>query len=149
MTNKFLYASVLVFASITCSFAVEPGALLKNMPSSYSGTYVWQDTRDTWYMSVSFSDRRIGANGEVEFTGKETFVHATNQSEKFESKVRAVVNARTLAFDMSEISEQPQKAGFTAMVYTGNLSSDLHTIAASWIGEKNKTVVISLTAGPR
>jgi len=149
MTNKFLYASVLVFASITCSFAVEPGALLKNMPSSYSGTYVWQDTRDTWYMSVSFSDRRIGANGEVEFTGKETFVHATNQSEKFESKVRAVVNARTLAFDMSEISEQPQKAGFTAMVYTGNLSSDLHTLAASWIGEKNKTAVISLTAGPR
>ena len=75
MTNKFLYASVLVFASITCCFAIEPGALLKNMPSSYSGTYVWQDTRDTWYMSVSFSDRKIGANGEVEFTGKETFVH--------------------------------------------------------------------------
>jgi hypothetical protein len=147
--KKLLALSIILLASIECCFAIEPEAILKNMPATYSGTYVWQESKDTWNMSVSFTDRKIGRNGEVEFSGMEYFVHAKDKYKKFDSKVRAVVNSQTLAFDMSEISDQPQKGGFTAMVYTGKISANLSSIKASWVGSDGKKVVVDLTARSR
>jgi len=149
MTTKLLALSILMLASIANCAAIEPNALLKNMPASYVGTYVWQESGDTWSLSVTFSDRQIGRNGDVEFLGTEYFVHASKSTEKFESKVRAVVNARTFAFDMTEIDNQGKKVGFTPMFYTGKISSDLRTIEASWTGEGGRNVTIKLTAERR
>jgi hypothetical protein len=144
MKKLLLILGVLFLASIEGGFAIEPNALLKDLPASFSGTYVWEDSKDTWNMSVTFSDRR-SVNGEVQLTGMEHFVHASGDAKKFSSKIRAVVNAQTLALDLSEVSDK-QQVGFTSMVYTGRISSDLRTIDAAWKGTDGKIVRLSLTA---
>jgi len=143
---RLLFVLSLILMTISNCFAADTEWLLKNLPSSFSGTYTWQPSAETYYMSVSFNDRRVVGNGDVQFTGTEYFVHVKDKNKTFSSKVRAVINPRSLAFDMSEIPDQEQKAGFINMVYSGKITPDLRAIAASWNGTDGKRVNIDLTA---
>jgi hypothetical protein len=143
MTKKYLLACVFLFATISGSLASEANSLLQRMPSSFSGTHIWQHNGETWYASVTFTRRYVGQDGDVIFEGIENII-SSDGATAFKTKVRAVVNAQTLAFDMAEIYDY-SKPGFSPSVYTGNMSPDLNTIYARW-RSTGKNLLVHLTA---
>jgi hypothetical protein len=146
MFKRFFILSVsLFFVGESCFAQGSPDAILKNLPASYVGTYEWEGDPDVWNVTVSFSERSVGNNGEVRLVGVEHFVNRKDNNKKFDSKVRSVINARTLGFDMSEVDET-RKDGFISMVYTGKVSPELTSISATWTGSQGKRVILKLRA---
>jgi hypothetical protein len=143
MSKKILIACALLLATISSSIALEAETLLLKMPASFSGTQVWQHNDETWYASVTFTRRYAGQDGDVIFEGMEQ-VHSPDGATTFKTKVRAVVNAQSLAFDMAEIYDY-SKPGFSPSVYTGNMSPDLNTIHAKW-RSSGRNLLVHLTA---
>lgn len=143
MNRTVLLTCIFLLATISGGLASEADSLLQRMPSSFSGTQVWQHNDETWYASVNFTSRYAGQNGDAIFEGIES-VHSSDGATTFRTKVRAVVNARTLAFDMAEIYDY-SKPGFSPSVYTGNVSPDLNTIHARW-RSTGKNLLVHLTA---
>jgi hypothetical protein len=143
MNRTVLLAWVFLLATISGSFALEADSLLQRMPSSFSGKQVWQHNDETWYATVNFTSRYAGQNGDVIFEGIEDII-SPDGATAFKTKVRAVVNAQTLAFDMAEIYDYA-KPGFAPSVYTGNMSPDLNTIYARW-RSTGKNLLVHLTA---
>jgi hypothetical protein len=107
MFKRFFISSVSLLFLVESCFAQggSPDAILKNLPASYVGTYEWEGNPDIWNVTVSFSERSAGNNGEVRLVGVEHFVNRQDKNKKFDSKVRAVINTKTLGFDMSEVDE--------------------------------------------
>jgi hypothetical protein len=146
MFRKFFILSISLFFLVESCFAQgSPDSIIKNLPASYVGTYEWEGDPDIWNVTVSFSERSAGNNGEVRLVGVEHFVNRQNRNKKFDSKIRAVINARTLGFDMSEVDET-RKDGFISMVYTGKISPELTSISATWTGSQGKKVILKLRA---
>ena len=116
---------------------------MQRMPSSFSGTHVWQHNDETWHASVTFTSRYAGQNGDAIFEGTEN-IRSADGATTFRTKVRAVVNAQTLAFDMAEIYDY-SKPGFSPSVYIGNMSPGLDTIYARW-RSTGKNLLVHLTA---
>jgi hypothetical protein len=146
MFRKFFILSVSLFFLVESCFAQgSPDSIIKNLPASYVGTYEWEGDPDIWNVTVSFSERSAGNNGEVRLVGVEHFVNRRDKNKKFDSKIRAVINARTLGFDMSEVDET-RKDGFISMVYTGKVSPELTSISATWTGSQGKRVILKLRA---
>jgi hypothetical protein len=143
MTKKIPIACAFLLATISSGLASEADSLLQRMPSSFSGTHVWQHNDETWYASVTFTSRYAGQNGDAIFEGTEN-IRSTDGTVTFRTKVRAVVNAQTLAFDMAEIYDY-SKPGFSPSVYIGNMSPDLSTIYARW-RSTGKNLLVHLTA---
>jgi hypothetical protein len=149
MFKRFFILSVSLFFLVESCFAQgSPDAILKNLPASYVGTYEWEGDPDVWNVTVAFSERSAGNNGEVRLVGVEHFVNRQDKNKKFDSKVRAVINTRTLGFDMSEVDET-RKDGFISMVYTGKISPELSNINATWTGSQGKKVILKLRASDR
>lgn len=145
MIRLYLAASVFCLLSIGSCFAAEPDAILKDMPDAYNGIYQW-DSGTSYYFTVVFSSRKAGSSQTVELDGSEFFTLKTDQSQKYESKVHAVIDARTLSFEMKEIYDTDKKDGFIPMTYSGRISPDLREINGSWTGDGGKRVTISLSA---
>lgn len=143
MTKKIAIACAFLLAAISSGVAADADSLLQRMPSSFSGTHVWQHNDETWYATVTFSSRYAGQNGDAIFEGIEN-IRSRDGAMTFKTKVRAVVNAQTLAFDMAEIYDY-SKPGFSPSVYIGNMSPDLNTIYARW-RSSGKNLAVHLTA---
>src|SRR5438105_5620054 len=123
-----------MFGSFLCVWCAvsqaDVGAALKSLTTAYSGTYQWANSSDLWDVVVSISDSRALNDSDIELNGTERFTNRRTQ-EIYESKIRALVNIRTLSFSMEEIYLE-KKDGFMPMVYRGNISSDLRHIDAEW-----------------
>ena len=143
MAKKFVFACVVLTAAMSRCLAMDAGALLQKMPSSFSGTHVWQHNNETWRASVDFTSRYAGQHGDAIFEGIERIENSSGTA-SFSTKVRAAVNAGTLAFDMAEIYDY-SKPGFSPSVYTGTVSPDLSTIDARW-RSGGKNLLVHLTA---
>jgi hypothetical protein len=143
MTRKIAIACVFLLATISSSLAADADSLLQRMPSTFSGTHVWQHNDETWHATVTFTSRYAGQNGDAIFEGLED-IRSPDGATSFRTKVRAVVNAQSLAFDMAEIYDY-SKPGFSPSVYIGNMSPDLNSIYARW-RSSGKNLVVHLTA---
>ena|ERR1700694_5932979 len=136
---------LLVSARVCLAEGMNAEAISKAFPKSYSGTYVWANSGDTWDASVSFATAKVLDDGTVELSGTEHFVSRADPSQTYDSNVRAIINALTLRIEMEEIYLE-KKEGFVPMVYRGNISSDLKNIDTAWIGPKGEKVRLTLKA---
>jgi hypothetical protein len=76
MFKRFFILSVsLFFLAESCFAQGSPDSIIKNLPASYVGTYEWEGDPDIWNVTVSFSERSAGNNGEVRLVGVEHFVN--------------------------------------------------------------------------
>jgi hypothetical protein len=116
--------------------------------SAYAGTYQRSDQPDVWNVTVSFSDRRTNSGGDVELTGTEHFVNVRDGSQNYDCNVRAIVNGTILKFQMTEIISTDTNPYFDPMVYTGDISSDMQTISASWSSGETIAILKLHAIGP-
>ena len=65
--------------------------------------------------------------------------------EVYESKIRVLINIRSLNFVMEEIYSEKED-GFIPMVYRGTMSPDLRDIKAEWVSRDGEIVVMTLRA---
>ncbi len=143
MTGKTPTACALLVAAISKSLAADAESLLQRMPSSFSGTYVWEHSGETWHAALTFTSRYTGENGDAIFEGTVN-IRGQDRVTSFGTRVRAVVNSQTLAFEMAEINGH-SKPGFPPRVYTGKIAPDLNTISAR-TGSSGKNLAVHLTA---
>ena len=105
----------------------------------------WENSNDPWNVSVSFTEVKILTDRKIELNGKEYFINIKDKNKTFESNIRAIIDPKTLAFEMEEIYTE-QKDGFQVMIYRGYISSDLKDIDADWVSAQGKKVTIVLKA---
>ncbi len=127
------------------AFELDVDSIINNLPRAYTGTYQWENSNDPWDVSVSFSSVKKLNNGNIEINGREYFINKKDKNKTYESNIRAIIDPKTLSFEMEEIYPE-KKDGFIPMVYRGNISSDLKNINADWISPKGKRVSIALKA---
>jgi hypothetical protein len=140
----FLFC-IFIFTETGFGFEIDADSLINKLPREYTGTYQWENSNDPWDVSVTLKEVKKLSNGNIELNGKESFINIKDKNKTFESNVRAVIDPKTLAFEMEEIYLE-QKDGFQVMVYKGYVSSDLKDINADWISAKGKKVTMVLKA---
>jgi len=118
--------------------------VLQSLPTKYSGTYQWVNSQESWSVVLSISDSKALNESDIELNGIERFVNGKTQ-EVYESKVRVLINIRSLNFVMEEIYSEKED-GFIPMVYRGTMSPDLREIKAEWISGDGEIVVMTLRA---
>jgi hypothetical protein len=60
-----------------------------------------------------------------------------DKNKTFESNIRAIIDPKTLAFEMEEINTE-QKDGRQVMIYRGYILSELKDIDADWVSAQGK-----------
>jgi hypothetical protein len=60
-----------------------------------------------------------------------------DKNKTFESNIRAIIDPKTLAFEMEEIYTE-QKDGFQVMIYREYIPSDLKDINVDWVSAQSK-----------
>ncbi|MEG4392328.1 hypothetical protein QUB30_07705 [Microcoleus sp. BROC3] len=118
--------------------------VLQSLPTKYSGTYQWVNSQESWSVVVSISDSKALNESDIELNGIERFVNEKTQ-EVYESKIRVLINIRSLNFVMEEIYSEKED-GFIPMVYRGTMSPDLRDIKAEWVSGDGAIVVMTLRA---
>ena len=118
--------------------------VLQSLLTKYSGTYQWVNSQESWSVVVSISDSKALNESDIELKGIERFVNGKTQ-EVYESKIRALINIRSLNFVMEEIYSEKED-GFIPMVYRGTMSPDLRDIKAEWVSRDGEIVVMTLRA---
>jgi hypothetical protein len=118
--------------------------VLQSLPTKYSGTYQWVNSQESWSVVVSISDSKALNESDIELKGIEKFVNEKTQ-EVYESKIRVIINIRSLNFVMEEIYSEKDD-GFIPMVYRGTMSPDLRNIKAEWVSGDGEIVVMTLRA---
>lgn len=136
---------IFLFMGYCFAFELDVDSIINNLPRAYTGTYQWENSNDPWDVSVSFSSVKKLNNGNIEINGREYFINKKDKNKTYESNIRAIIDPKTLSFEMEEIYPE-KKDGFIPMVYRGNISSDLKNINADWISPKGKRVSIALKA---
>lgn len=140
----FLFC-ISIFTGTGFGFEIDADSLINKLPREYTGTYQWENFNDPWNVSVSFTEVKILTDRKIELNGKEYFINIKDKNKTFESNIRAVIDPKTLAFEMEEIYTQ-QKDGFQVMIYRGYISSDLKDIDADWVSAQGEKVTIVLKA---
>ncbi len=117
---------------------------LQSLPTKYSGTYQWVKYQELSSVVVSISDAKALNESDIELNGSERFVNGKTQ-EVYESKIRVLINIRSLNIVMEEIYSEKED-GFIPMVYRGTMSPDLRDIKAEWVSGNGEIVVMTLRA---
>jgi len=117
---------------------------LQSLPTKYSGTYQWVKYQEPSSVVVSISDAKALNESDIELNGSERFVNGKTQ-EVYESKIRVLINIRSLNFVMEEIYPDKED-GFIPMVYRGTMSPHLRDIKAEWVSGDGEIVVMTLRA---
>ena len=118
--------------------------VMQFLPPKYLGTYQWVNYQESWSVVVSISDSKALNESDIELNGIERFVNEKTQ-EVYESKIRVLINIRSLNFVMQEIYSEKED-GFIPMVYRGTMSPDLRDLKAEWVSGNGEIVVMTLRA---
>ena len=134
-----------IFTGTVFGFGIDADSLINKLPGEYTGTYQWEYSNDPWNVSVSFTAVKILTDRKIELNGKEYFINIKDKNKTFESTIRAIIDPKTLAFEMKEIYTE-QKDGFQVMIYRGYISPDLKDINADWVSAQGEKVTMVLKA---
>jgi len=134
-----------IFTGTGFGFEIDADLLINKLPREYTGTYQWENSNDPWNVSVSLTEVKILTDRKIELNGKEYFINIKDKNKTFESNIRAIIDPKTLAFEMEEIYTE-KNDGFQVMTYRGYISSDLKDIDADWVSAKGGKVTIVLKA---
>ena len=134
-----------IFTGTVFGFGIDADSLINKLPREYTGTYQWENSNDPWNVSVSFTAVKILTDRKIELNGKEYFINIKDKNKTFESTIRAIIDPKTLAFEMKEIYTE-QKDGFQVMIYRGYISPDLKDINADWVSAQGEKVTMVLKA---
>jgi len=134
-----------IFTGTVFGVEIDTDSLINKLPREYTGIYQWENSNDPWNVSVSFTEVKRLTDRKIESNGKEYFINIKDKNKTFESTIRAIIDPKTLAFEMKEIYTE-QKDGFQVMIYRGYISPDLKDIDADWVSAQGEKVTMVLKA---